>query len=137
MHSMIINTSSKKTDINSVRYFVERDVRFTSGIELNLTLFNFFTEGEKQIIGSELIRRARFLDNLAGLIHANNALKEEALPSEWKEYKLLFPGTEIREKGAKGVLRFPILSFEKESWQLGVKTAHDKLFDNARIVLVD
>lgn len=62
--------------------------------EPTLELVKFLKTGELHVKGTEMIKRAEVLGNLAGQFHAEKLLDQHyAIPNKWCGYKLVFAGT--------------------------------------------
>lgn len=66
--------------------------------EPKLELAEFLKADESYVIGTEMVKRAKALGNLAGQSHAERMLEQQdAIPVEWREYVLVFAGTIRRD----------------------------------------
>ncbi len=82
-----------------------------------LELAEFLHEGETWIGGEELVARAKEFGNLAGQLHAEKLLHQQAeIPAEWRDFYLVFPGTAWRHPG--GGLYGPYLDWGGGRWCL-------------------
>ena len=115
--TMVLQQSSSvlRFDQTRVGWTFVKDVVLEG--ERKLQLDTFLREGESYLVGHTMLERANQMGDCAGQLHAERMLEQqENIPVEWREFRLLFPGTVWRLP--LGRLYVPYLYWHAGGWRL-------------------
>lgn len=115
---------------------LESDVSIPSG-KLELELLGLLEEGEDKwsLVGRSVIKVAQQKDALLGQRHAEVLFENQvAIPREWRQYCLIFPGTIWLDSAYDRYVPFLVWNWNSECWIFSFGRLGYDFLSNTRLV---
>lgn len=96
-------------------------------------IINEVIQGNESVVsGAVMLSRVKSQGKLAGQLHAEKFIQPDKIPTEWRDFYLLFPGTIWRSADNKQYI--PALNWNGSSWEIAFEPLASNFGKFTRVV---